>query len=189
VSAEPTPPASCPRCGARLTESQEYCVECGLRLPVLGRFGPPPDSPRRIALPLLLTLGIAAAGAVAAIALTREAHSAPPAIVATGGSIPVARAAAPGALAPWPAGKDGWSIVLLSIPKSQGQAAARALAHEARQRGLPRVGILDSNRYASLHPGYWIVFTGVYETEADANGALLGAREVSKAARTQRISG
>ena len=105
-----------------------------------------------------------------------------------GGSVAIAKATTPEALASWPTGTDAWSIVLASIPKQQGRPAARALADEARQRGLPRVGILDSDRYASLHPGYWIVFTGVYETEPDANGALLHARTVAKTARTQRIS-
>jgi hypothetical protein len=168
--------------------SQEYCVECGLRLPVSGRLGPLPTPERRIALPLLLALVVAAAGGGGAIFLTREAHSAPTAVVATGGSVVRGKATTPDALAPWPAGTDAWSIVLASIPKRQGRPAAKALADEARQRGLPRVGILDSNRYASLHPGYWIVFTGVYETEPDANGALLHARTVAKTARTQRVT-
>ena len=137
---------------------------------------------------LLLTLVVAVAGAATAILLTRDAHSAPQAIVATGGSAVIENTTAPNTLALWPEGTDAWSIVLASIPKPQGRRAARAIADEARQRGLPRVGILDSNRYASLHPGYWIVFTGVYETEPDANGALLHAQSVAKTARTQRVS-
>lgn len=159
-----------------------------MRLPAAARLGPTPAPKRRVALPLFVTLVVAAGGAMAAILLTREAHAAPDAIVATGGSVVVAKAPAPTALAAWPAGTDAWSIVLASIPKTQGRPAARAIADEARQRGLPRVGILDSDRYASLHPGYWIVFTGVYETEPDANGALLHARTVAKTARTQRVS-
>jgi hypothetical protein len=163
-------------------------VECGLRLPASCRLGPLPTPERRIALPLLLAVVVAAGAGGGAILLTRDAHSAPKAIVATGGSVVIGNATTPDALASWPAGTDAWSIVLASIPKWQGRTAARALADEARQRGLPRVGILDSNRYASLHPGYWIVFTGVYETEPDANGALLHARTVAKTARTQRVT-
>ena len=159
-----------------------------MRLPSPGRLGPVSPPRRRVALPLFLTFLVAAGGAAAAILLTREAHATPNAIVATGGSVVATKTAAPSALAAWPAGTDAWSIVLASIPKTQGRPAARAIADEARQRGLPRVGILDSDRYASLHPGYWIVFTGVYETEPDANGALLHARTVAKTARTQRVS-
>jgi len=163
-------------------------VECGFRLPVEGRLGPRPLPDRRVVLPLLLTLAVAAVGAAAAILLTRDAHSAPTVIIATGGSVAIGKPKVANPLAAWPAGTDAWSIVLASIPKRQGRPAARVIADEATQRRLPRVGILDSDRYASLHPGYWIVFTGVYETEPDANGALLRARTVTKTARTQRIS-
>ncbi len=179
---------SCPRCSATIAASQEYCVECGFRLPIEGRLGPSPRPDRRVVLPLLLTLAVAAVGAASAILLTRDARSAPTVIVATGGSVVIGTPKPPNPLAAWPAGTDAWSIVLASIPKRQGHPAARVIADEATQRGLPRVGILDSDRYASLHPGYWIVFTGVYETEPDANGALLRARTVAKTARTQRVS-
>ena len=171
-----------------MSASQEYCLSCGLRLPGAGRLGPLPPPERRVVLPLLLTLVTAAAGAAIAVVLTRQTHSAQAIVVATGGSVVVNAPASRKALAPWPAGTDAWTIVLTSIPKSQGRAAARTLADEAVQRGLLRVGVLDSSRYASLHPGYWTVFTGVYETEPDANGALLRARAVVKTARVQRIS-
>jgi hypothetical protein len=159
-----------------------------MRLPATARLGPVPPPKRRLALPLFLTFVVAVAGAAAAILLTREAHATPNAIVATGGSVLAGKTRTPTALAAWPTGTNAWSIVLASIPKTQGRPPARAIADEARQRGLPRVGILDSDRYASLHPGYWIVFTGVYETEPDANGALLHARTVAKTARTQRVN-
>jgi hypothetical protein len=137
----------------------------------------------------VLTFLAAAGGAVAAIAATRDDAAAPPPVVATGGSVTIAAPAASGPkLAEWPPGTDAWTIVLQSIPKPQGRDDAAAVAGVARERGLQRVGILDSGRFASLHPGYWIVFTGVYETQPDANGALQQARAVVKTARVQRIS-
>ena len=144
---------------------------------------------RRVALPLLVTLIAAAGGAAGAILLTRAAHSTPLPIVATGGSVVVTSPSTAKALAAWPERTDAWSIVLASIPKAEGRAPAKAIADEAQQRGLARVGILDSSRYSSLHPGYWMVFTGVYETEPDANGALQHARAVVKTARVQRVTG
>jgi hypothetical protein len=147
-----------------------------------------PLQKRRIAIPLLVTLIAAAGGAVAAIAATRDASAPPPPIVATGGSVTVTTSAAGPKLAIWPARTDAWTIVLQSIPKSQGRSDAVAVAEAASRRRLPRVGILDSGRFASLHPGYWTVFTGVYETQPDANGALQQARAVVKTARVQRIS-
>jgi len=179
---------TCPRCGASAAETQEYCLQCGLRLPGSGRFGIVPLRPRRVAVPLLVTFLAAAGGAVAAIAATRDKGAAAPPVVAIGGSVTVTTPATGPKLAEWPAGTDAWTIVLQSIPKTQGRADAVSVAEAAKQRKLPRVGILDSGRFASLHPGYWTVFTGVYETQPDANGALEQARAVVKTARVQHIS-
>jgi hypothetical protein len=179
---------TCPRCGASGAETQEYCLTCGLRLPGAGRFGFVPLRERRVALPLLVTLVAAAGGAVAAIASTRDASAPAPAIVATGGSVTVAQPTSAPVAAGWPADTDAWTIVLQSIRKDKGRAEANSVAAAARKRGLPRVGILDSGRFASLHPGYWTVFTGVYETQPDANGALQQARTVVKTAHVQRVS-
>jgi hypothetical protein len=60
-------------------------------------------------------------------------------------------------------------------------------ARQARARGLGTVGILDSSRYASLHPGYWIVFTGVYGSEAEATSALERARRAVRTATVRRV--
>jgi hypothetical protein len=179
---------TCPRCAAAVAGTQEYCLQCGLRLPGTGRFGIVQLRERKILLPLVLTLVAATGGAVAAIAATRDKGASPPAIVATGGSVTVPLPAAGPALPNWPANTDAWTIVLQSIPKREGRADAVAVADAARQRRLPHVGILDSGRFASLHPGYWTVFTGVYETQPDANGALQQARTVVKTAHVQRVS-
>ena len=37
-------------------------------------------------------------------------------------------------------------------------------------KGLPAVGVLDSSQYASLQPGYFVVFSGIYDSQAEANG-------------------
>ena len=49
------------------------------------------------------------------------------------------------------------------------------------------VGVLDSSRYASLHPGYYVVFQGVYENEAEASSALQRARGVFPSAYQREI--
>jgi septal ring-binding cell division protein DamX len=87
----------------------------------------------------------------------------------------------------WPRDRRGWTIVLLSLPQANGRAAANAKAAEARRRGLRRVGVLDSGRYASLHPGYYVVFTGVFDSEAEAASALQRARAVFPAAYQREI--
>ena len=87
----------------------------------------------------------------------------------------------------WPRDRRGWTIVLLSLPQANGRAAAAAKAAEARSGGLRRVGVLNSSRYASLHPGYYVVFTGIFETEPEAASALQRARAVFPAAYQREI--
>jgi len=87
----------------------------------------------------------------------------------------------------WPRNQRGWTIVLLSLPQANGRSAAAAAAAKARSGGLRRVGVLDSSRYASLHPGYYVVFTGVFDTEPEAASALQRARAVVPAAYQREI--
>jgi hypothetical protein len=49
------------------------------------------------------------------------------------------------------------------------------------------VGVLDSSRYASLHPDYYVVFTGVFDTEVEAASALQRARAVFPGAYQREI--
>src|SRR5438128_3644078 len=80
----------------------------------------------------------------------------------------------PGALTAWPAGQSGFTVVLESIPASgNGRALALARARAASTAGLPQVGVLDSSRYSSLHPGYAVVFSGIYNSRGQADSALL----------------
>jgi hypothetical protein len=87
----------------------------------------------------------------------------------------------------WPRNERGWTIVLLSLPQANGRNAATAKATEARKGGLRQVGVLDSSRYASLHPGYYVVFTGIYDTEAEASSALQRAKAVFPTAYQREI--
>jgi hypothetical protein len=50
------------------------------------------------------------------------------------------------------------------MPTSAGRERAVAKARQALGAGLPQVGVLDSSRYSSLHPGYFVVFSGVYDS-------------------------
>ena len=87
----------------------------------------------------------------------------------------------------WPRDRRGWTIVLLSLPQSNGRDAAAAQAKRARDGGLRRVGILDSSRYASLHPGYYVVFQGIYASEAEASSSLQRVRAVFPTAYQREI--
>jgi hypothetical protein len=39
------------------------------------------------------------------------------------------------------------------------------------------VGVLDSGRYSSLHPGYFVVFSGIYTSRGQAEAARATAAE------------
>jgi len=77
----------------------------------------------------------------------------------------------PGSLTAWPAGESGFTVVLESLPLGTGRAAAFARAHAAARAGLPQVGVLVSDRYSSLHPGYYVVFSGIYSSRGQADTA------------------
>ena len=226
MSADGGQPSNCPRCSTAVEPGQEYCLECGLRLPhdrpgALERASAGVATSQTWAgtwfLPALLGLAIAVLGTGAAIAISSNGEEQAAVSTATGGSLtapdttstltapeptvtgpPATTAPAPTTTAPkpppanpaaitWPTGRRGWTIVLLSLPQANGRDAANAKAVEARKGGLRRVGILDSSRYASLHPGYYVVFQGVYESEADAASSLQRARTVFPAAYQRAI--
>lgn len=181
--------SSCPRCGAPLAAGQEYCLECGLRQSSRPRLGPLPTETRALRLRIAGLAAVAVAGAAVAIAVAADDTGAQEVLTATGGSVTVpTRVAGPRSrLAVWPRDRAGWTIVLVSTPKSRGQDEAVAVAQQARSRGLGDVGVLDSSRFASLQPGYWMTFAGRYQSEADATGSLRRARAAVKGARVQRV--
>jgi len=81
----------------------------------------------------------------------------------------------PGALTVWPTDRSGFTVVLQSIPTGAGRSLALARARDASRAGLPQVGVLDSSRYASLHPGYYVVFSGIYSSRSQADRARSAA--------------
>ena len=167
--------------------------------------------------PALLGLVIAVLGTGAAIAISADGEEQSAIPTATGGSLTATggtptltapepttptETTAPSTTTPattappkpanpaaitWPRDRRGWTIVLLSLPQTNGRDAAAAQAKKARDGGLRRVGIVDSSRYASLHPGYYVIFQGVYADEAEASSALQRARSVFPSAYQREI--
>jgi hypothetical protein len=80
-----------------------------------------------------------------------------------------------GGLTEWPARRNGFTVVLESIPGRAGRSFAVARARAAARAGLPQVGVLDSSLYSSLHPGYWVVFSGIYASQGQADAATQAA--------------
>jgi len=182
----------CPRCQEPLGSGQEYCLACGARVD---------DGTRRLttsrrsgwALRTLVAALVALVGAAAAIAAAGGDAGGTRLVTAIGGFATAPETTtgeSPGAsagIAEWPTGEDGWTIALASLPQTGGRKPALARARATRGKKLPQVGILDSSRYASLHPGYWIVFSGIYASEAEATSALDAARRASRTATVRRV--
>ena len=80
-----------------------------------------------------------------------------------------------GSLIHWPANRNGWTVIVESIPASAGRSLAITRARAAALGGLPSVGVLESDEYSSLHPGYYVIFSGVYATKARADAAAAAA--------------
>ena len=66
-------------------------------------------------------------------------------------------------------GQDGDYTVILK--SSSSQSGAESFAQEAQDAGHT-VGILNSDDFSSLNSGYWVVFSGTYATEDEAETAL-----------------
>jgi len=184
---------ACPRCGEDIGLGQEYCLECGARIP-----GPHPHDSRRDpgkgwVRRALLALVVAVAGAAVAVAATTETGGAPGLLTATGGfaSAPVETGSEDGGatagIVEWPATREGWTIALATLPQSGGKKSATARAREARRGGLESVGVVDTSLFASLHPGYWLVFSGVYSSEAEATSSLPPARKFARTAVVRHV--
>jgi hypothetical protein len=161
----------------------------------------------------LLALVIVAAGAAAAVAVAHHRHGGRLRVitalssvtVAEPRAVPVPTATAPTGTLPkppepttsgkpgravWPARRTGWTIVLVSYPKTTGRPTATQTAAQAARHGLPEVGVLDSSRYASLQPGYFVVWSGVYDSQSEANAAILAAHQAGfGAAYSRQIAG
>jgi hypothetical protein len=228
----------CPRCNAPYEPTQEYCLECGLRLVPLPAFYRrvdvwTRDSPVWLwgALAALLAVALIAGAIVAAAAAgdddEQAAPSAPvPTILTETGltdpgtltvdTLPITTdpfttttnpfttttdpftttgftttlqttttypttSTAPTTTSPsgtisWPVGRDGHTVILRSVPVAEGRSAADAAAEDALDAGLPQVGVLNSSDYSSLNPGYYVTFTGIYDTADEAVNAVPRAR-------------
>jgi cell division septation protein DedD len=206
VSAVETPPPPteverrCPRCGAHLSADQEWCLECGAAVST------------RIAEPRGWRAGIAVVAALVALALiavvlalvelasdpeqVTEAAATPtpaPTVAPTATPAPGAEATPspqPGASTPspgvaeWPEGETAWTVIFNS---SGTREDAERIAGELAGKGVPDVGVLDSDDFDSLGPDSFVVFAGQYDSREEAEQALATVRDRAGGGSTRRI--
>jgi len=77
---------------------------------------------------------------------------------------------------------DGYTLVLASIPASNGRASAVQIAKHALAQGLPDVGVIDTSAFSGLAPGFFVVFSGVYDSTAVAAAHIRQAEAAGFAA-------
>jgi hypothetical protein len=208
-------PGTCPRCGARVEPGQEYCLECGLRLPgggladAVGRLGGR-RAPDWLG-PVVLVLLIAGLMTGIAIAISNNSVDDTPFFEATGPNtvaappttaptttiapttqteptVPTTTARPQPKLVEWPLSQNGYTIVIASIPSSAGRAVAIRKSQETLRSGLPEVGVIDSGEFSSLHPGYYVVFSGIYDDQQAALSALPRVQRLYPVAYIRQIS-
>jgi serine/threonine protein kinase len=69
-------------------------------------------------------------------------------------------------LSSWPADESAFTVVLAS---KRDRASAEGVARRAPANTSP--GVLDSDEYPSLNPGYWVAFSGRFSAATDAERA------------------
>jgi hypothetical protein len=223
VSAVQTPPPDqqptgrqCPRCGAAMTDEQEWCLACGAAVGT--RVVPAPGWRLPIAIAGVIVVVAAIAVAVAIIQLADDtdqvaqnppAATPQPAATPAPGATPDATTLTPEPTLPeasgqetpeptatpeptttpepsttpeatgnagsgdatWPSGKSGWTVVLSSDPS---ESEAKDAAEQFAGDGISGVGVLHSDNFSSLKSGYWVVFSGRYDSQSEASDALDG---------------
>jgi septal ring-binding cell division protein DamX len=219
VSAVQTPPPDqptgrqCPRCGAPMTDEQEWCLACGAAVGTRVVAAPGWRTPLIVGGLIAVVAAIAVAVAIIQLAddTDRVAEN-PPAASPTPAAATPAPTAEPGAAitpdptlpeasgqetpepttspeptttpepsgggsssasasAEWPAGESGWTVVLAS---DTSEAEAKDAADKFAGDGISGVGVLRSDDFASLKAGYWVVFSGQYDSQSQASDALDG---------------
>src|SRR5262245_3051088 len=91
--------------------------------------------------------------------------------------IPVATATPESFTPDWPAGQEGWTIQLQTLPKDgTTPGAVNAAKSDASGKGVADVGALDSDSFASLDPGNYVIYSGNYPSKSEADGALDGVK-------------
>jgi len=85
----------------------------------------------------------------------------------------------------WPAGTTAWTAILAS---TRSESDARSAKERVAKSGDP-AGVLFSTDFTGLRPGYWVVFSGTYDSQEAANTQAVKLRPDFPSAYARRIEG
>jgi hypothetical protein len=195
--------SACANCGAALAADQRYCLGCGARRgeprvpPQTAPSEPatpaePAARPADVS-PLAAVIGIALLGGMLLIGVligreTGDDEPAPAPVVTVGNPSSGDATAPPTSTTPddaegasaavvseWPEGTEGFTIQLSMIPKDGAtQESVDSAKEGAVAQGATDAAVLDSDRYSSLPPGQYVIYSGVYTDRRSAEVGLKG---------------
>ncbi len=193
--------SACPACASPLAPDQRYCLECGERRPQTSEFlragapvgsappasapQAPPGGPAGSAQPhranntvsLLAGVGVLLLALGVGVLIGRSGASskqapAPVQVVTSAGGGTGASAEASFA-GDWPSGTSGYTVQLQTLPVTGTTVAAVSSAKsDASGKGATGVGALKSEEFASLSGENYVIYSGVYHKQAEAQKAL-----------------
>lgn len=194
---EPQPTILCPTCGTQNPETRSICLRCGSDLrpkPEPAPVAPQPEEPDRgVPVWLLVAGGLTAllAGLVIVLLITgnffdgdevaggTSTTTSTTVATTTTTTAPTTTTTAPTTtttlLIPEPTSAS-WTVILHSMGTdefTEQDAIERALSYEEI-----RTGVLLSSDYSSLNPDYWVVFSELFPSEAEAEAHVEELREL-----------
>jgi hypothetical protein len=73
----------------------------------------------------------------------------------------------------WPSGRDGWAVLLMSRDNTQFDFAYITQQKTAAQsKGVSNAGVLNSDDFSTLNPGWWVLYMGPYTSKSAAQAAV-----------------
>jgi septal ring-binding cell division protein DamX len=93
-------------------------------------------------------------------------------------------APAAGTVAGWPAGKTAYTVILWSAGSRK---EADTKATQLQGAGAQNLGVLHSDDYSSLRAGYYVVFSGQYGTDKEAQAAAQAAQGTAPGAYAKQV--
>ena len=209
----------CRACGAPMAEDQRYCLECGERRSAMSSVllggppaspvpaGPPAmppspprggrrdDAPRSSAVTVMAGVGVLLLAMGVGVLIGRSGGSKPSAPAAAQ-VISVSTAPAGGGTSgtgaattetpfseDWPAGTSGYTVQLQTLPQAGTPTSAVLSAKSAAgTKGATGVGAL-------LKGGTYVIYSGVFHTQAEAQKELGGLKKSFAGARVIKVAG